>query len=89
MLSFLFWGDSWVAAGTLGVAYNPGCVHGSGYAGPSALCQGRKKIMHCWSKLGLAMLSQLLPRLNLSSQGWARTKPFSPLQDRWVNLSVE
>lgn len=43
--------------------------------------------MKFWSKLGLAMLSQLLPFLNLSSRGWARMKPFSPLQEGWVGLS--
>lgn len=31
MLSFL--GDEWVTAGALGVACNPGCVHGGGYTG--------------------------------------------------------
>lgn len=47
---------------------------------PSVLvCE--KKIMKSWSKLGLATLSQLLPCLNLSSQGWVRTTPFSPLKE--------
>ena len=31
--AFFFGRDKWVVAGALGVAYNPGRVRGSGYAG--------------------------------------------------------
>lgn len=39
---------------------------------PSVLVWERKAIMKFWSKLGPAMLSQLLLFLNLSSRGWAK-----------------